>query len=40
MDFDRRNIKLVFEKKLGVKSVAYEGPGWIFPADLKETLRP
>lgn len=40
MDFDKRKIKLVFQKKLAVKSLTYEGPGQIFPADLKETLGP
>jgi len=40
MDFDRQKIKRVFARKLAVKSLAYEGPGRIFPADLKETLKP
>jgi predicted nucleotidyltransferase component of viral defense system len=40
MDFDRQKIKRVFARKLAVKSLAYEGPGQIFPVDLKETLKP
>jgi predicted nucleotidyltransferase component of viral defense system len=39
-DFDRQKIRHVFKKKLAVKSLAYEGPVQIFPADLKETLKP
>ncbi|MBN1938357.1 MAG: nucleotidyl transferase AbiEii/AbiGii toxin family protein [Candidatus Aminicenantes bacterium] len=40
MDFDREKIKRVFARKLAVKSLSFEGPDQIFPADLTQTLKP
>lgn len=40
MELDRKKIKNVFEKKLAVKNLEFRGIRQIFPADLKETLKP
>lgn len=40
MEFNKQMIRRVFAKKLAVKSLEYEGPSQIFPADLKDTLMP
>jgi len=40
MAIDKQKIRHVFIKKLAVKSLEYQGPGQIFPEDLKDTLKP
>jgi predicted nucleotidyltransferase component of viral defense system len=40
MEFDKQKIRRVFAKKLAVKSLEYKGPSQIFPANLRDTLKP